>query len=401
MSSETLAVRRAARWPAPSRRWSATSRASGPAAPRRPSSSASRRLLRHPDAAQPAGRDQRARAAPDRDPALGPERPRRDREGDPEERHRARSRTSTARSSASTSRRSPRSVARTSSRASTSGWRRPGSRSATSAATRPTTSRRRSATATVGADESHRQLEALQKMTDRFVGEVDRLGGGEGAGGPRGLVAALARSRARPTRRRLAHGRRRGARARRAAPRRVADCPRTTCRATSRSSWTATGAGPALHGLAELEGHAAGVEAIRSLLQHAVRRGVPVLTLYAFSRENWARSDDEVRGLFELLEQAIRSETDELRAAGRPRPAARPARRAARRHPPLDRRGARRRPPAATGCSLNIAFNYAGRTELVDAVRRIVASGRRRRGDRRGDDLATRSTPPACPTPTS
>ena len=71
-----------------------------------------------------------------------------------------------------------------------------------------------------------------------------------------------------------------------------------------------------LHGLPELEGHAAGVEAIRTLLRHAVRRGVPVLTLYAFSRENWARSDDEVTGLFGLLEQAIRSETAELRAQG-------------------------------------------------------------------------------------
>ena len=68
--------------------------------------------------------------------------------------------------------------------------------------------------------------------------------------------------------------------------------------------------------LPELDGHAAGVEAIRDLLRHAVRRGVPVLTLYAFSRENWARSDDEVTGLFGLLEAAIRSETDELRAQG-------------------------------------------------------------------------------------
>ncbi|MGH2477462.1 MAG: undecaprenyl diphosphate synthase family protein, partial [Candidatus Limnocylindrales bacterium] len=50
--------------------------------------------------------------------------------------------------------------------------------------------------------------------------------------------------------------------------------------------------------LPELDGHAAGVEAIRETLRHAVRRGVRVLTLYAFSRENWARSDDEVAGLF-------------------------------------------------------------------------------------------------------
>ena len=71
-----------------------------------------------------------------------------------------------------------------------------------------------------------------------------------------------------------------------------------------------------LHDRAEIEGHAAGVEAIRILLRHAVRRGVPVMTLYAFSRENWARSDDEVRGLFALLEHAIRSETAELKSQG-------------------------------------------------------------------------------------
>ena len=47
-----------------------------------------------------------------------------------------------------------------------------------------------------------------------------------------------------------------------------------------------------------------------------MRRGLPVLTLYAFSRENWARSDDEVAGLFSLLEGAIRSETAELRTQG-------------------------------------------------------------------------------------
>jgi len=129
-----------------------------------------------------------------------------------------------------------------------------------------------------------------------------------------------------------------------------------------------------LRDLPELEGHAAGVEAIRTLLRHAVRRGVPVLTLYAFSRENWARSDEEVTGLFGLLETAIRSETDELRAQGvRVRLLGR-----------LDEL------PAATRVSigqaldataggeclqLNIAFNYAGRTELVDAFRTLVASG--------------------------
>ena len=90
------------------------------------------------------------------------------------------------------------------------------------------------------------------------------------------------------------------------------------------------------HGLAELEGHAAGVDKIRWLVEHAIRRGIAVLSLYAFSRENWARSDAEVAGLFSLLDQAIRAETRLV---------------------------------------LNIAFNYAGRTEIVDAVRAIVAAG--------------------------
>ena len=127
-------------------------------------------------------------------------------------------------------------------------------------------------------------------------------------------------------------------------------------------------------GASELEGHAAGVEAIREVLRHAVRRGIPVLTLYAFSRENWARTDDEVVGLFGLLEQAIRSETAELQAQG----------------VRVRLLGRRDELPAATRASiesalaatadggrlvLNIAFNYAGRTELVDAVRDIVRAG--------------------------
>jgi undecaprenyl diphosphate synthase len=127
-------------------------------------------------------------------------------------------------------------------------------------------------------------------------------------------------------------------------------------------------------GRPEFEGHAAGVEAIRGLLRHAVKRRVPVLTLYAFSRENWARSDDEVAWLFGLLEQAVRDETDELRAQG----------------VRIRLLGRREELPAATRESiedalsrtadgdrllLNIAFNYAGRTELVDAFRRLAASG--------------------------
>ena len=104
-------------------------------------------------------------------------------------------------------------------------------------------------------------------------------------------------------------------------------------------------------GVSELDGHAAGVEAIREILRHAVRRGIPVLTLYAFSRENWARTDAEVVGLFGLLEQAIRSETAELRAQGVRVHAARAARRAADGDPGVDRVRALGAPRAAIGCS--------------------------------------------------
>ncbi|HSL77254.1 MAG TPA: polyprenyl diphosphate synthase [Candidatus Limnocylindrales bacterium] len=127
------------------------------------------------------------------------------------------------------------------------------------------------------------------------------------------------------------------------------------------------------HDKPEIEGHAAGVEAIRELLKHAVRRGVPVMTLYAFSRENWARSDDEVIGLFGLLEAAIRSETDELRRQGvRIRLLGRLDE-----LPEETRRSIGEALDATAGGDrliLNVAFNYAGRTELVDAVRRLVAA---------------------------
>ena len=129
-------------------------------------------------------------------------------------------------------------------------------------------------------------------------------------------------------------------------------------------------------GLHDMEGHAAGVEGIREIIRHAVRRGIAVVSLYGFSRENWARSDEEVGGLFSLLEKVIRNETDELVAQGA--------------HvrllgrieelPGETRESIQRALDATTGgqrLQLNIAFNYSGRTELVDAARKLVAQGLR------------------------
>jgi undecaprenyl diphosphate synthase len=128
------------------------------------------------------------------------------------------------------------------------------------------------------------------------------------------------------------------------------------------------------HGLSELEGHSAGVEKIRWLVEHTLRRGVRYLSLYAFSRENWARSDEEVIGLFRLLEQAIRAETPELVRQG-----VRVLLLGRLEELPGDLRRSIVEALAATDggdrLTLAVAFNYAGRTELVDAVRAIVAGG--------------------------
>jgi undecaprenyl diphosphate synthase len=127
-------------------------------------------------------------------------------------------------------------------------------------------------------------------------------------------------------------------------------------------------------GLTEMEGHAAGVEAIREIIRHAVRRGIGVLSLYAFSRENWARSDEEVKGLFSLLENVIRNETAELNRQGaRVRLLGR-----IEELPPATRASIQQAIEATAGgtrLQLNIAFNYSGRTELVDAARELVARG--------------------------
>jgi undecaprenyl diphosphate synthase len=127
-------------------------------------------------------------------------------------------------------------------------------------------------------------------------------------------------------------------------------------------------------GLPEVEGHAAGVEAVRRTVSHAIRRGIPMLSLYAFSRENWGRSDAEVSGLLTLLESAIRMETPELveqgvevRLLGRIDELPDETRRSIESALDATRTGAR--------LKLNIAFNYAGRAEIVDAVRAIVRSG--------------------------
>lgn len=129
-----------------------------------------------------------------------------------------------------------------------------------------------------------------------------------------------------------------------------------------------------LHGMSEAEGHAAGVDAIRPIVEHAADRGIEALSIYAFSRENWARSDEEVGTLFALLEAAIRRETPDLIKQGVR------VQILGRLHelPETTRASIAEAIGATAGgrrLTLNVAFNYSGRSEIVDAVQRALNDG--------------------------
>lgn len=127
-------------------------------------------------------------------------------------------------------------------------------------------------------------------------------------------------------------------------------------------------------GLPRHAGHRAGVENLRRVLRAAVELSVPILTLYAFSTENWKRPDDEIEGLMRLLSDALDKEVDELhshgvqlRHLGDLTPLSMPLKRRIREAVELTRNNDR--------LIANIAFNYGGRQEIVEAVRNIVAKG--------------------------
>jgi undecaprenyl diphosphate synthase len=127
-------------------------------------------------------------------------------------------------------------------------------------------------------------------------------------------------------------------------------------------------------GLSRASGHRAGTDNIRAIIETCVERRVEVLSLYAFSTENWHRPHDEIDALFAILSDVIDREADELCKQGvcirhlgsldevPPALAAR-IRRAVDRTRHNDR------------LILNVAFNYGSRSEIVRAVRTIMASG--------------------------
>ncbi len=125
-------------------------------------------------------------------------------------------------------------------------------------------------------------------------------------------------------------------------------------------------------GLPRLAGHRAGTENLRRILRACVDYGIKILTIYAFSTENWERPLPEVRGLMRLLERVIDRELNELdengvRICHLGQMEGVSERLQRKIHYAIDKTAHNDR------LILNVAFNYGGRTEILDAVRHIVA----------------------------
>src|SRR4030088_871658 len=126
--------------------------------------------------------------------------------------------------------------------------------------------------------------------------------------------------------------------------------------------------------LPRVEGHRAGIDSVRDVVETSARLGIDVLTLYAFSVENWKRPRAEVNTLMMLLKRYIRLELSTLlknniqfKVIGRPEELSLDVRR--------ELEIGVRQTEHNTGMQFNIALNYGGRAEIVDAARRAMAAG--------------------------
>jgi undecaprenyl diphosphate synthase len=126
--------------------------------------------------------------------------------------------------------------------------------------------------------------------------------------------------------------------------------------------------------LPRVEGHRSGIDAVRDTVEGSARLGIKVLTLYAFSVENWKRPAAEVSTLMLLLKRYLRSELNTLlgnnirfKVIGRMEDLARDVQR--------ELRDAEEKTATNGGMQFNIALNYGGRAEIVEAVRRMMTAG--------------------------
>jgi undecaprenyl diphosphate synthase len=127
--------------------------------------------------------------------------------------------------------------------------------------------------------------------------------------------------------------------------------------------------------LPRIAGHRQGVESLRRCVQACAKRGIGVLTVFAFSSENWSRPQDEVSGLMDLLAIAVGREMPQLQEDG------------VRLFFIGNRQGLSEKirysldqAELATACNsrllLNVCFNYGGRWDIVQAVTKLAAEGR-------------------------
>jgi undecaprenyl diphosphate synthase len=127
-------------------------------------------------------------------------------------------------------------------------------------------------------------------------------------------------------------------------------------------------------GLPRLQGHQAGVTRIHSVLDTLARKGTQFVTVFAFSTENWNRPADEVRGLMEILQDAVREQTDALHRNNVRLVHIGSTRRLS---PELQQAvaDAQQLTRDNTGITLSVALDYGGRDEILEAVRALIRSG--------------------------
>lgn len=130
----------------------------------------------------------------------------------------------------------------------------------------------------------------------------------------------------------------------------------------------------AQQGLAVLDGHREGAQALKRTVKDAVRLGLSELTVYAFSTENWSRPADEVAGLMKMFAELIRSETPELKEQGvRMAFIGRREGLSAELRDMMD--WAAEETANEDRLKLFVAFNYGGRAEILDAAARFEGGG--------------------------
>ncbi|PKB71696.1 MAG: di-trans,poly-cis-decaprenylcistransferase [SAR202 cluster bacterium Io17-Chloro-G6] len=127
-------------------------------------------------------------------------------------------------------------------------------------------------------------------------------------------------------------------------------------------------------GLPRIAGHEVGVKCIQGVLETLQPKGVKFVTIYAFSTENWRRPQEEVDGIMEIFSEAIDHQTKELHAKN-----VRVVHVGSSENLGPDLREsvaeAQRLTSGNTGITLNVAFDYGGRAEILEAVRRIIRDG--------------------------